>query len=515
MHKLLEPALARPARGMPAASTAAMMNYIGGEFVPSAGSGLDVANPSTGETIATVPLSPRAEAQAAISAAAAAFPRWSATPVPARVGYLFRLLDAIRAREEELSRLIVLEMGKSLSDARAEVKRLVQNLEVACGMPMMQQGSKLVGAAADIDVETLPMPVGVFGMFAPFNFPGMVPFWFLPYALATGNTFVLKPSELVPCTMQAVARMIHETGLPPGVFNLVNGDKEVAREFMENPLVAGVSMVGSTPVARLTAEVCGREGKRFQALGGAKNHLVVMPDAPVDEVVRNLVTSCYGCAGQRCMAASAIVCVGEATHRALVDAFLAASRSVIVADPLDPAVADEAMVCGPVITGQARTRIEDLIQRGIDEGATPLLDGRGIAPAGRRGGYFVGPTILDDVAPGSTVHRTEIFGPVAVILRAGSFEEAVSIVNGHEYANGASIYTRSGHHARRFRLEAAAGMIGINVGIPAPVAYMPFGGAKASIFSDIKAQGRSVVSFFTQERIVTERYWPEGGAADG
>src|SRR5690606_30253671 len=273
-----------------------------------------VTNPSTGETVARVPFSTEVDTDQAIAAASDAFPQWSATPVGTRVSYLYRLLDAIRRDEEILARLIALEMGKSLPDARAEMKRLLQNLEVACGMPMLQQGTKLVGAAAGIDGEVLPMPVGVFAMFAPFNFPGMVPFWFLPYAIASGNTFVMKPSEQVPCTMQAIAQLIHDTGLPAGVFNLVNGDRVVSSRFMEDPRVAGVSMVGSTPVARITAETCARNGKRFQALGGAKNHLVIMPDAPIDEVARNLVTSCYGCAGQRCMAASAIVCVGESSE---------------------------------------------------------------------------------------------------------------------------------------------------------------------------------------------------------
>jgi len=488
---------------------AALMNYVGGSFVPSAGDLHPVTNPATGDVIATVPFSTRDEVDAAIAAASDAFPGWSSTPVGTRVSYLFHLRELLRQNEERLARLITMEMGKSLPDARAEMKRLLQNVEVACGMPMLQQGTKLVGAAGNIDGEVLPLPLGVFCMFAPFNFPGMVPFWFLPYAIASGNTFVIKPSEQVPCTMQAIAELIHETALPAGVFSLVNGDKIVSTAFMEHPAVAGVSIVGSTPVARLTSETCARYGKRFQALGGAKNHLVIMPEAPMDEVVRNLVTSCYGCAGQRCMAASAIVCVGERTHRELMDQFTAAAREVIVADPLDPSVADESMVCGPVISEKALERIHHLIEQGISEGARATLDGRGVKVPNRPGGHYVGPVILDDVEPGSTVHRTEIFGPVAVVLKAASFEEAVTIVNGHEYANGASIYTRSGYYARRFKLEAEAGMIGINVGIPAPVGYLPFGGAKSSIYGDIKAQGRSVVSFFTQERVITERYWPE------
>ncbi len=511
MPRLHEQGVMMLAEGSVGADPIPIRNYVDGAFVDSVGPRHPVTNPSTGGIIATVPFSPAAEAGAAIDAALRAFPRWSSVPVGARVAFLFGLLESVRGNEEKLSRLIALEMGKSLPDARAEMKRLTQNIEVACGMPMLQQGVKLVGAASDIDGEVLPMPVGTFCMFAPFNFPGMVPFWFLPHAIAAGNTFVIKPSEQAPCTMQAISQLIHDTGLPKGVFNLVNGDKAVAEAFMAHPGVAGVSMVGSTPVARIAADTCARHGKRYQALGGAKNHLVVMPDAPIDEVVRNLVTSCYGCAGQRCMAASAIVCVGEKTHRDLVDQFIEASRDVLVADPLDPAVANESMVCGPVISLRALERIHGLVEKGISEGAKALVDGRGIEILNRPGGYYVGPTVLDGVVPGSTVHCTEIFGPVAVVLKAKSFDEALGIVNGHEYANGASIYTRSGYYARRFKIEAEAGMIGINVGIPAPVAYMPFGGAKSSFFGDIKAQGRSVVSFFTQERIITERYWPEEG----
>lgn len=487
-----------------------LRNFINGEWVATEGDAwLDVENPSTGGVVARVPLSTAADVDRAVTAAAEAFPAWSRTPVSRRVQYLFRLLELLRRDEADISRTLVEEMGKSLPDAQAEMKRAIENLEVACGMPVLQQGDKLVGAAAEIDGEVLRLPAGVFGLIAPFNFPAMVPFWFFPYALAAGNTYVAKPSELVPCTMARITELLDEAGLPPGVFNLVHGDRVAATALVEHPQVAGISFVGSTATARKVAEGCARAGKRYQAMGGAKNHLVVMPDAHLDQVVRNMITSCYGCAGQRCMAASAIVCVGEPTYREVCDRFLAASREVMVADPLDPAVADEPMVMGPVISARSLDFIHKMIEAGIEEGATLALDGRGLVVRDRPGGHFVGPTVFTDVRPGMSVHTTEIFGPVVVILQAADLDEALAIINDGPYGNGASIYTQSGYHARRFKMEVNAGMVGINVGIPAPVASLPFGGMKASLLSDIKAQGRSVIRFFTDEKIVTERYWGE------
>ncbi|MCX7599639.1 MAG: CoA-acylating methylmalonate-semialdehyde dehydrogenase, partial [Armatimonadetes bacterium] len=493
-----------------------MRNFIGGAWVDAeAERRLDVENPSTGEMIAQVPVSKAAEADRAVHAAYDAFGQWSCTPVGRRVEHLLRLLELLRHEEEVLARLIVEENGKSLADARAEMRRALDNLEVACGAPVLVQGDKLVGAGPDIDGEVLRMPLGVFAVICPFNFPAMVPFWFFPYALAAGNTVIVKPSELVPCTMQRITQLIVEAGFPPGVFNLVNGDKDTATALIGHPLLVGASFVGSTAAARQVAERCVRNGKRFQAFGGAKNHLVVMPDAHISEVIRNMITSCYGCAGQRCMAASAIVCVGEETYREVCELFVESSRQVIVANPLDPAVADEPMVLGPVISAAARDRICRLIETGVAEGATLALDGRGVKVPGCENGYFIGPTVLMDVRPGMTVHTTEIFGPVVVMLKAESFDEAVRIINEHQYANGASIYTQSGYWARRFKLEARVGMIGINVGIPAPVAALPFGGMRASNLSDIKTQGKTVLRFFTDERVITERYWPEEEQSDG
>jgi len=491
-------------------STPILKNYVNGAFVDAGCRGLlDVENPSTGAVIAQVPLSTPEEVDRVVRTASAAFPGWAATPVARRVKPLFELAERMRRDEEGLCRVLVEEMGKSLPDARAEMKRAIENLEVACGMPMLQQGERLVGCSFEMDGEVLRLPVGVFGMIAPYNFPAMVPFWFLPYAIATGNTFVVKASEQVPNTMQRIFEHLDAVGLPPGVVSLVHGDRVAAEALVEHPGVAGISFVGSTKVARQVAARCAATGKRFQALGSAKNHLVVMPDARMDEVVRNMISSCFGCAGQRCMASSAIVAVGDATYRDTIDRFVAASRDVVVADPLDPRVADEQMLMGPVISARHKDFVLKMIDEGVREGATLALDGRGLTIPGRPGGHFIGPTVLTDVRPGMAVHLTEIFGPVVVILKAGSFEEAVGILNDHPYGNGASLYTQSGYWARRFKMEARAGMLGINVGIPAPVAYLPFGGTKASAFTDIKAQGREVVSFFTESRIVTERFWPE------
>jgi len=485
-------------------------NYVGGEWIEPENNGyLDVENPSTGEIIGKTPLSTAIEANRAVDTAAKAFENWSRTPVGRRVQPLYELDTLLRKNEEEIARTLVKEMGKSLPDARAEMKRIFENIEVACGMPVLQQGDKLIGASYDIDGEVVRLPLGVFTMVAPFNFPAMVPFWFLPYALATGNTYVVKASEQVPLTMQAITELIDQTGLPKGVYNLVNGDRAVVEAFIDNPQVKGLSLVGSTRTCRVVAEKCAAAGKRCQAMGSAKNHLVAMPDAKVPDMIRNMVTSCYGCAGQRCMASSAIVAVGDDTYKTVCEEFIKASANVLVADPLDPEVAGEPMVMGPVISAKSKRFVLDMIDTGIREGATLALDGRNILVPGCDKGHFIGPTVFADVKPGMEIHTTEIFGPVVVILKAKTLDDAIRIVNDHQYGNGASIYTQNGYHARQFKLETECGMIGINVGIPAPVAHLPFGGMKASQFADIKAQGKAIINFFTEDKIITERYWPE------
>lgn len=488
----------------------AVKNYINGNWVDPENMGyLPVENPSTGEVIDQCPLSTREEVNGAVTSAFEAFNEWKNRPISQRSEYLFRLAELIRKHEEEISLLIVKEMGKSFVDAKAEVKRALQNIEVACGMPVLQQGDKMIGVAEEMDGEVFREPMGVFAMAAPFNFPIMVPFWFIPYALVTGNTYVLKPSELVPLTMQFVTHLVDEVGIPRGVFNLVNGDKTAVEALLDNPLVKGFSFVGTTRVCQIVAERCAKTGKRFQCFGSAKNHLVVMPDARMDEVIRNMITSCYGCAGQRCMAASAIICVGEKTYEVVVDRFISASRKVMITNPLNEKALKEQVVIGPVISKTSLERIKSLIDDGIREGATLALDGRDIVVEGCEKGYFIGPTVFVDVKPGMKIHQTEIFGPVVVIMKASSLDEAISMINNHEYANGASIYTQNGFYARKFKLEVHASMIGVNVGIPAPVAYLPFGGAKMSFFGDIKTQGKDIMRFFTIEKIITERYWKE------
>ena len=486
-----------------------LKNYVNGKWVDPDNSGyLNVENPSNGEILAKTPLSTTAETNKAIDAAYEAFKIWGNTPVARRVRPLFKLNDLLRSHEEELSRILVSEMGKSMTDARAEFKRIYENIEVACGMPILQQGEKIIGSSFDIDGEVLRLPIGPFAMIAPFNFPGMVPFWFLPYALATGNTYILKASKQVPMTMQLITEYIDQSGFPPGVFNLVNGDKTVAEAFMESPKIKGISIVGSTNTCRIVAKRCAETNKRFQAMGSAKNHLVTMPDAKLDQVIRNMTTSCYGCAGQRCMASSAIIGVGK-MYDTICKKFVEDSKEIIVANPLDPKVIDESLVMGPVISKKAKDFILSMIEEGITEGATLALDGRDIVVPGSEDGYFIGPTVFTDVKPGMKIHDIEIFGPVVVILKADTLDDAIKIINDHKYGNGASIYTQNGYWARKFKLEVEAGMIGVNIGIPAPVAYLPFGGMKESQYADIKAQGKAVINFFTEDKIITERFFRE------
>jgi malonate-semialdehyde dehydrogenase (acetylating)/methylmalonate-semialdehyde dehydrogenase len=486
-----------------------IQNYVGGKWAEPSNKGyLEVENPSSTEIIGRVALSTAEEVDRAVTAAAQAYKSWSLAAASRRVQPLYQLAAMMRENEEKIARVLVAEMGKSLPDAQAEMKRSIENVETACGMPVLQQGDKLIGCAAGIDGEVIRLPMGVFGIIAPFNFPAMVPFWFIPYAIATGNTCVCKSSEQVPMTMQLITEYIDQTDLPPGVFNLVNGDKDVSVALAEHPLIQGISLVGRSSTCQIVAANCARNGKRCQALGSAKNHLVAMPDAQVDQVIRNMTTSCYGCAGQRCMASSAIVAVGDDMYRQISERFVEDSQNVIMGDPLDPRYLNEPMLMGPLISQVAKDFVLQMIEAGIQEGATLALDGRNVCVDGGEG-YFVGPTVFTDVKPGMEIHRTEIFGPVVVILKADTLDEAIEIINNHQYSNGASIYTQSGYSARKFKLEAECGMIGVNVGIPAPVASLPFGGMKNSFHADIKAQGRAVIDFFTHNKVITERFWDE------
>ncbi len=353
-----------------------LKNYMDGKWIESqAKEFLDVENPSTGNFIGKVPLSTVDEVNHSINSARTAFPGWSNTPVPRRTDYLYEMLNLMRQHGEKVVRVLTEEMGKSIPDSRAEVKRAIQNIEAACGAPILQQGEKMIGSAPDIDGEIIRLPIGVFAAITPFNFPAMVPFWFIPFAIVTGNTFVLKPSELTPLTMQMITELIDESGLPPGVFNMVHGDKAAAEAIVASPEVDGISFVGRSSTCRIVASNCVRSGKRYQAMGSAKNHLVVMPDyAKMENLVRNMSTSCFGCAGQRCMASSVIVAVGKKMYATVCERFIEDSKKFIVADPLDPKMADEAMLMGPVIHAGAKQFILDMIETGIKEGATLALD---------------------------------------------------------------------------------------------------------------------------------------------
>lgn len=480
-------------------------NYINGKWMdPECSIYEDIVNPSNGEVIGKVPLSTDVEVVRAVKAASEAFEKWKYVPVATRCEYLFKLQRLISENFEDLSKSVSLEGGKNLVDARAELKRVVQNLEVACGMPVMMQGEKIEGIAPEIDAEVVRQPIGVFGMVVPFNFPAMVPFWFLPYAIAAGNTVVLKPSKQVPITMQKIFKLIDEVGLPEGVVNIVNGDRGVVDAMLKNPEIKGISFVGSSKVAKKIAEECAKTGKRFQALGSAKNYIVVMKDAKINKVVNSLLTSCYGCAGERCMAASVVAAVPE-VYDELKTRFIEAAKKLKVGDALDPEVE-----MGPVISAAAKERILKYIDVGIEEGANLVLDGRDIElPGNLKNGFYIGPTIFSEVTNDMTIAQEEIFGPVVSMIKIQSLDDAIKYIKECKYGNGASIFTQNGYYARKFEMEASAGMIGINIGIPAPVAYLPFGGMKDSIYGDIKAQGKDVVDFYTERKVVTIRFYKE------
>jgi malonate-semialdehyde dehydrogenase (acetylating)/methylmalonate-semialdehyde dehydrogenase len=493
---------------MSATATRLLDNYIAGEWTPATAATevLDVVNPATGEALARVPLSGAADLDAAVTAARDALAEWRAISTIARARKLFELRERLLAREEDLARSVTTEMGKTLADARAEVARMIEMVEAACAIPTTMQGRILEDVSRNIDAETIRQPVGVCAAIVPFNFPAMVPFWFLPFAIACGNTFVLKPSEQVPLTQQIAFEELDGLGLPPGVVNLVNGGREVVEGILAHPGIDAVSFVGSAPVARLVYEGAAKAGKRVQALGGAKNHMVVMPDAVIDKTVEGIIGSAFGAAGQRCMAGSVVVTVGDA-HQQLMPALIEATRALRIGDGLD----SESDV-GPVISCAARDRINEWISRGEAAGAQVVVDGRaaagdaGLAP----GGSYVGPTILDDVRPEMEIAQEEVFGPVLTVISAPTLDQAIEIVNGSRFGNGTSIFTESGASVRRYRHEVQAGMIGVNIGVAAPVAFFPFSGWKDSFLGDLHAHGTDAVEFYTRKKTVTSRYFSSG-----
>ncbi|MCY4374495.1 MAG: CoA-acylating methylmalonate-semialdehyde dehydrogenase [Spirochaetaceae bacterium] len=480
------------------------LNHVGGGWQRSAGADfMDVHNPATAAAIGRVVLSSGDDLDAAVEAATAAAREWRNTPVEDRIQPLFRLKALMDERVDDLARIITEENGKTLAESVGELKRAIENVEVACGTPTLMQGDFLEDVAAGIDELMVRQPVGVCAIVCPFNFPAMIPFWFFPYAVACGNTCIVKPSERTPLTMRAVFELLDEAGFPPGVANLVNGDRGVVDAILEHPGIRAVSFVGSTPVARHVYATASAAGKRVQAQGGAKNPIVVLPDADIDATCTIAADSAFGCAGQRCLAASLAITVGDAADP-FADAMGQIASTRVVGNGLDDGVE-----MGPVITQESRSRIEGLIGTASGEGARVVVDGRDRGVDGHPGGSFVGPTLLRGVPPAGTVAGTEIFGPVLGVMEVADVDEAISLVNGGRYGNMACLFTGSGAAARRFRHEADVGNIGINLGVAAPMAFFPFSGWRDSFFGTLHGQGKHAIEFFTQTKVVVER-WPEG-----
>jgi malonate-semialdehyde dehydrogenase (acetylating) / methylmalonate-semialdehyde dehydrogenase len=484
-------------------NTGEILNYIEGKWQASGSTEYqDVVNPATGDLMGRVPLSPAAEIDLAAQAASVAFVKWRQTPANDRVQFLFKLKNLLEPNFEELARTITMECGKTIEESRGEVRRLIENVEVACGIPLMMQGYNSEDIAPGIDEFMIRQPVGVCAAIAPFNFPGMVPFWFLPYSIACGNTFIVKPSERVPLTMQMIFRLVEKTGLPAGVLNLVNGSKAAVDAILDHPAIRAISFVGSTAVARYVYSRATANGKRAQCQGGAKNPVVVLPDADMETSTRIIADSLYGCAGQRCLAASLVITVGDA-RKVFTEAIVEVARARVVGYGLD-----EKVQMGPVITPQSKQRIEALIGKGEQEGAKVLVDGRNTRIPGFEKGNFIRPTVLQDVPPDGEIVRTEIFGPVLGMMHVENLDQAITMINSGKYGNMSCLFTSSGPAARKFRYEVIAGNIGINLGIAAPMAFFPFTGWKESFFGDLHGQGMDAVEFFTQKKVVIER-WPK------
>ena len=479
-----------------------LRNFVGGKWEPaSAASVIAVRNPATGDVLAEAPLSGAADVAKAVAAASKALQGWRRTPAGDRIQPLFRLKALLDANFTEIAKLVTQECGKTLAESEGELKRGIENVEVAAGIPSLMMGSNLEDIASGIDELMIRQPVGVVAVITPFNFPGMIPLWFLPYAVACGNTVVLKPSEKTPLTMSRVLQLIEEAGFPPGVVNLVHGGKDAVDALLDHPEVRAVSFVGSTPIARYVYSRAAANGKRVQCQGGAKNPIVVLPDADMEMTTKIVADSAFGCAGQRCLASSVVITVADAEKtftQQISDA--AASRKVGYG-------MDKGTEMGPVISADSKTRIEGLIAQGVAAGAKPLVDGRNARVDGYANGNFLRPTVLADVDPASELARTEVFGPVLSVMRADDVDAAIAMINGSAFGNMACLFTTSGAAARQFRYEARVGNVGINVGVAAPMAYFPFSGWKDSFFGDLHAQGRDAIDFYTEKKVVVER-WP-------
>ena len=479
-----------------------ILNFLNGGWSPSVGKDtLKIVNPATGAELADNPVGDAGDVSRVVDSAARAFPGWRSTPPGERVQYLFRFKQLLEDHFEEIARLTTQENGKTLAESRGELRRGIENVEVACGIPILMQGYNLEDVARGIDETMIRQPLGVVAAITPFNFPSMIPLWFLPYALACGNSFVLKPSERVPLTMTRVFELLEQLHLPPGVVNLLNGSRAVVDALIDHPQVRAISFVGSTAVARHVYRRAASHGKRVQCQGGAKNHVVILPDADMPTTTQIVSDSAFGCAGQRCLAVSAAVTVGEA-REPFTRSVAEMARSIKVGYGLDDGVQ-----MGPVVTRESKHRIETAIGQGASEGAKVLLDGRSPSIPNYERGFFVAPTILDGVPPGSDISRTEIFGPVLGLTHVETVEEAIEVVASNPYGNAASIFTGSGAAARKFRYEVPVGNVGVNIGVAAPMAYFPFSGWKDSFLGVLHGQGRDAVEFYTEKKVVIER-WP-------
>ena len=483
-------------------------NFISGRVVAStSGRSQDIFNPATGRASGKVALSSAAEVGAAVAAAKAAFPAWSSMPPIRRARLMNKLLELVNTHKDDLARAITSEHGKVFSDARGEVDRAIDVIEFSCGIPQLLKGDYTEQVSTDIDNWTLRQPLGVVAGITPFNFPVMVPAWMYPVAIAAGNTFVLKPSPLDPSPSIMIAELMREAGFPDGVFNVVQGDKESVDALLAHPDVQAVSFVGSTPIANYVYETGAHHGKRVQALGGAKNHLVVMPDADIEKAVDALIGAAYGSAGERCMAISVAVLVGNAAEP-VISRLTERAKTLKIGDGID-----NASEMGPIVTSAARQRITGCIDKGVAEGAKLVVDGRSHVVKGNEDGFFLGATLFDNVKPNMSIYKEEVFGPVLACVRVATFEEALKLINDHEFGNGVSLFTADGHTAREFGRRVQVGMVGINVPIPVPVAYHTFGGWKRSAFGDTNQHGIEGVKFYTKIKTITAR-WPEGAVED-
>jgi malonate-semialdehyde dehydrogenase (acetylating)/methylmalonate-semialdehyde dehydrogenase len=459
-----------------------------------------VRDPGTGELLGYTPLSTKQDVDQAVEAAVAAFPVWRATPAVERARVLFRLRTQLDQHKDELARSLTREHGKTLTESKGEIQRGIENVEHACGIPTLMLGDTLEDIARGIDCETIRQPLGVFAVITPYNFPVMIPLWFWPYAVATGNTVVVKPSEQDPLTHQRIVDLATEAGLPAGVLNVVHGGREAVTAILEHPDIKGVSFVGASQTARWLYAKAAESGKRVQALGGAKNHMIVLPDADLDATTDAVVSSVYGSSGQRCLAGSVLVGVGEA-YRPVRDRLLERAAALRLGHGLD-----EGVDMGPVISHRHKERVVDYIGQGVRDGVALPLDGRSARVSRYPEGHWVGPTVMENVTPEMSVGREEIFGPVAGLARAKSLEDAIALVHRNQYGNAISLFTTSGKAARDFRYRAGISMIGINLGVVAPMAFFPFGGSRGSFYGDLKAQGSDAIEFYSDKRVVISRW---------